>query len=219
MIRAVIFDMDGLLINSEPFWQQAEKEIFGSVGLQLTTEMCESMMGLRIDEVVEHWYNYQPWEDPSKDEIREKIVDRVMELIGEKGQLMQGVKYIIDFFSNKNLKMAIASSSNMRIITFVVEKFDLAQHFEIIHSAEYEKYGKPHPDIFIHTAQKLSVSSLECIVLEDSFNGVIAAKAARMKVIAIPEPTTYSQTRFDISELKLKSLDEFGEHEWQSLNT
>lgn len=218
MVRAVIFDMDGLLINSEPFWQQAEKEVFGSVGLQLTTAMCESMMGLRIDEVVEHWYNYQPWVGPSQDDIRERIVDRVIELIEENGKLMQGVEYAIDFFASRDLKMSIASSSNMRIISSVVEKFNLEQHFSIIHSAEFEKYGKPHPDIFIHTAQKLEVSPLECLVFEDSFNGVIAAKAARMKVIAIPEPLSYPQTRFDIADIKLSNLSEFNTTHWDALN-
>lgn len=219
MIRAVIFDMDGLLINSEPFWQQAEKDIFGKVGIQLTTAMCESTMGLRIDEVVDLWYNYQPWDGPSKDEIRESIVDRVIELIAEQGKLMEGVESTIDFFTAKGLKMSIASSSNMRIISFVVEKFELASHFEIIHSAEFEKYGKPHPDIFIHTAERLSVSPLECLVFEDSFNGVLSGKAARMKVVAIPEPTAYQQTKFNIADLKLKSLNDFNETEWKALNS
>lgn len=210
--------MDGLLINSEPFWQQAEIEIFDTVGLKLTRAMCEQMMGLRIDEVVHHWYEYQPWEGPSQEEIKDQIIDRLIGLIGEKGKLMEGVEYIIQFFSDKEIKMSIASSSNMRIIEFVVEKFELAKHLEVIHSAEFEKCGKPHPDIFIHTAQKLGVNPIDCLVFEDSFNGVIAAKAARMKVVAIPEPNAYPQSRFDIGDLKLRNLQEFGDEQWESIS-
>lgn len=217
MPQAVIFDMDGLLINSEPFWQQSEIEVFGTVGVNLTREMCEQMMGLRIDEVVQHWYDYQLWTGPSQEEIKDKIIDRLIELIGESGQLMDGVEYILKFFGDKGVKMSIASSSNLRIIEYVVDKFGLAKHFELIHSAELEKYGKPHPDIFIHTAHKMSVNPVDCLVFEDSFNGLVAAKAARMKVVMIPEPNAYPQTRFDIGDFKLKNLNEFGEEEWNNL--
>jgi sugar-phosphatase len=207
--KAVIFDMDGLLINSEPFWQQAEKEIFKTVGIELSTAMCESMMGLRIDEVVDHWFNYQPWKDVSKDQIREQIVKRVIELIHTNGKLMDGVKEVLEMIKAKGLPMAIASSSNMEIINAVVEKFELGAYFQLLHSAEYEKYGKPHPDIFIHTAEQLGVSPMDCLVFEDSFNGLLAAKAARMTCALVPEPSSFDQARFVIADLKLRSLADF----------
>ena len=93
-ISAVIFDMDGLLIDSEPFWQQAEKIVFKKVGIELTTEMCYETMGLRIDEVVMYWYEKKPWDHISLQEIQAEIIDRVIELIHENGKQKEGVSFV-----------------------------------------------------------------------------------------------------------------------------
>lgn len=208
-IQAVIFDMDGLLIDSEPIWREAEKEIFAEVGITLTDEMCFTTVGLRIDEVVEHWFEKFPWENESQENIKEKIIDKVIELILLKGELLPGVLKSIDFFQKNNFPTAIASASPMKIINAVVQKFNLEKYFSIIHSAEKEEYGKPHPAVFISTAKLLNVLPQHCLVFEDSLNGVIAAKAARMKVIAVPEPIHYENSKFEIADLKLSSLNNF----------
>lgn len=105
--------------------------------------------------------------------------------------------------------MAIASSSSMKIIENVVQKLEIAKYFAVIHSAEFESYGKPHPQVFISTAQKLRVNPEECIVFEDSKYGMIAALAARMKVIVIPEKKDLNASWHTISTMKLKSLSDF----------
>jgi len=83
MIKGVIFDMDGLLIDSEPLWQEAEIETFTRVGVPLTREMTRETMGLRVDEVVEHWFSRYPWEEPSKKEIESKVVKPRLIKVGE----------------------------------------------------------------------------------------------------------------------------------------
>lgn len=209
MLEAIIFDMDGLLIDSEPIWREAEKEIFAEVGITLTDEMCFTTVGLRIDEVVNHWHAKFPWENPSQEMIKEKVIDQVIELILQKGEILPGVIQTIEYFHSKNYPLAIASASSMRIIDAVTEKLKIKKYFTIIHSAEFEEYGKPHPAVFISTAKKLNVLPQNCLVFEDSLNGVIAAKAARMKVIAVPEPIHFENLKFAVADWKLRTLLEF----------
>jgi mannitol-1-/sugar-/sorbitol-6-/2-deoxyglucose-6-phosphatase len=219
MIKAVIFDMDGLLIDSEPFWREAEGRVFESLGLTLTPEMFEEVMGLRIDEVVKHWYNYKPWSSCSLKEVEVRILTIVEQLIREKGELMEGVLETITYINEKNVKIALASASPLKIIDVVLNKFNLRQNFKIVHSAQFEEYGKPNPSIYINTAKQLSVSPSHCLVFEDSFNGLIAAKAARMMSIAIPSYNVIHQTKFDIADFKFNSLTEFGDSYWHILDS
>ncbi|MCH8018716.1 HAD hydrolase-like protein, partial [candidate division KSB1 bacterium] len=114
MIKAVIFDMDGVLIDSEPFWQEAEKLIFAQVGIQLTTKMCMETMGMRVDEVVTYRYEKQPWQGKSLEDIESEILDEMETSITLKGEAMEGVGYILNFFQRKNIRLALASSSYMR---------------------------------------------------------------------------------------------------------
>lgn len=216
MIKAVIFDMDGLLIDSEPVWREAEKEVFALVGITLTEEMCFQTVGLRIDEVVRHWKNKFPWDNCEDKVIEEKIIQRVIELIKEKCKVLPGVYEAIKFFKDKNIPLAIASASAVPIIETVIEKLNIRNEFKVIHSAQNEQSGKPHPAVYLATAKLLNVDPTECLVFEDSFNGVIAAKAARMKVIAVPEDIHYGELRFHAADWQLKSLVEV--EEWWENN-
>src|SRR6185369_7109912 len=103
MIQAIIFDMDGLLIDSEPLWEEAELEVFNQVGVPLTSEMTKQTMGLRVDEVVQHWFDLYPWKDISHKEMEAKIVEKVIALIKEKGTAKEGVNEMIRFFKDKNM--------------------------------------------------------------------------------------------------------------------
>jgi mannitol-1-/sugar-/sorbitol-6-/2-deoxyglucose-6-phosphatase len=218
MIKAVIFDMDGLLIDSEPFWQEAEINIFSTVGLHLTREMCMQTMGYKISEVIPYWYNRKPWSGKSFEQLESEIFEEAIRLIVEKGEPMPGVKYILDFFKERKLKIGLASTSPMRIINTVLSKLSITHYFEMLNSAEYEEYGKPHPAVFINGAKKLDIETHSCLVFEDSFNGLIAAKAARMKTISIPDKYYFNQAKFDIADFKLNSLLEFNDSHLEQLN-
>jgi sugar-phosphatase len=218
MIQALIFDMDGLLIDSEPLWRKAEIEVFAKVGIRLSQDDCKETMGYRLNEVVDLWYARQPWEGLSKREIEEGILDRVSELILSEGKVMEGVHKTIQSCMDLNLKMAIASSSPMKLIMSVVQLLGMERSFDVLHSAEFESYGKPHPAVFISTSNKLGVSPHNCLVLEDSLHGVISALAAKMKVVAVPDSDQYSNPKFRIADRVLKSLNELNlEAELQEL--
>jgi sugar-phosphatase len=202
MLQAVIFDMDGLLIDSEPHWRAAEIEIFGKLGLVLTEEQCMQTM----------------WPQRSLQEVEDDIVQAVEDLVNNHGTAMAGVTETIALFQRLGFRIALASSSSMRLITCVLRKLGIREAFEVVHSAEFEEYGKPHPAIFLSTARQLGISPTQCLVFEDSFNGLIAAKAARMKAVAVPEGEHYAQTRYDFADLKLRSLLEFQEKNLAALS-
>jgi mannitol-1-/sugar-/sorbitol-6-/2-deoxyglucose-6-phosphatase len=218
MIEAVIFDMDGVLLDSEPFWHEAEMEVFASVGLNLTREQCMETMGVPVDEVVAIRYGQQPWTNKSQKQVENEILQGVIRRVQEDGRCMDGVQELIQLFRNKNLRLALASSSPVRLIDAVLTKLNLRAVFDVIHSAEHEEYGKPHPAVFLSTAKELAIHPRQCLVIEDSFNGLIAAKAAGMKSLVVPMKQQQMETRFDIADLKLHSLTEFSQEHWQRLN-
>ncbi len=96
----------------------------------------------------------------------------------------------------------------LALVNVVVEKLGIGHCLDAIKSAEFLPYGKPHPQVYLECAQALGVSQLQCICFEDSFNGMIAVKAARMKCIVIPAPEQHAETRWDAADIKLRSLEE-----------
>jgi sugar-phosphatase len=208
-IKAIIFDMDGLLVNTEPMWKQAEIEVFGKVGHVLTEDDCRQTMGMRIDEVVNHWFNIKPWDGFTRKEITDAIMDRMEALIRENGEAMSGAIETIEACKSAGYKVAIASSSHERLIDSVMDKLELNELIGVRCSAQNESFGKPHPAVFLTAAAWMNVLPTECLVFEDALHGVIAAKAARMFCIAVPDENDISDPRFAIADLTIKSLKDF----------
>jgi mannitol-1-/sugar-/sorbitol-6-/2-deoxyglucose-6-phosphatase len=218
MINAVIFDMDGLLIDSEPLWRRAQIAVFGDLGIALSEEMCLQTMGLRVDQVVQYWAEKYPGKIQDRELVRDDIVKNVRELVRKEGVEMRGVKSILEFLKQKKVRMAIASSSDVVLIDTVVDKLGIRDYFELIHSAEFEEYGKPHPGVYIHTAKKLKVPPENCLAFEDSLNGLLAAKSARMRCVSIPDKDIAKDARLALADVVLDSLDDFRDAVWTSLN-
>lgn len=204
--QLVIFDMDGLLIDSEPYWKIAEKEVFGKLGLNLTDDLLRQVMGFRLSEVVKHWYHYQPWPNPNFEQTERDVLNCVKQLIQQHANAMPGVYEVLTHCKNKNYNIALASSSAMELIDVVIDKLNIRHYFDVVWSAQYEEYGKPHPAIFLSVAKQLNIEPKNCVVFEDAINGVIAAKATRMYCIAIPEEVSYNDPRFAIADVKVRSL-------------
>lgn len=218
MIKAAIFDMDGLLIDSEPIWRESEIHIFDQYGIQLTEDDCRGTTGMRVGEVVEHWALKFPEANLNCKSVEKEIVDYVANLVDLKGEALPGVIEAIEFFKQKNIPRAIASASSLKLIEKVVTKLNIKNEFSVIQSAEFMNYGKPHPEVFLETAIKLKIRCEECLVFEDSVYGVWAGKAAKMKVVAIPDAENFSKNGYCIADIKLNSLHEFTEQVWMELN-
>ncbi|HUR12412.1 MAG TPA: hexitol phosphatase HxpB [Flavitalea sp.] len=216
-IKAVIFDMDGLLIDSEPFWQESGKETLEQFNAELTDEQYHSSTGLRTKEWVDLWFTHFGIDPIYSGQAESTIVSKALEKIGANGKGMSGVDYLFNFFTNKEMKIGLASSSPVALIEVVATKLNIRQHLNAIASAEDLTYGKPHPQVFLDCAKQMSVSPLECLVFEDSLNGVIAAKAARMKCIAVPDPVFRKDARWSVADVVLNSLDEFDEEKFNDI--
>ena len=208
-MKAAIFDMDGLLIDSEPLWREAEISVLGSLGVPLTRELCRQTLGVRLDGVVRHWYEKFPWQNKSLEVVEAQILEVVSRLILERAKPMPGVREIINLLSAAKYELAVASSSPMQLIRTALEKFGIIEFFSVLHSADAEDEGKPNPAVYLTTMSRLGVDPIHCIAFEDSVLGVRAAKRAGARVIAVPDPTDLSDPRFADADVVLSSLTEF----------
>lgn len=197
-MKAVIFDMDGVIINSEPLHHKVEREIVEELGGKLSDEEVASFVGTT---------DYNMWSKIKKkfnfklsvEELIEMKKERFMKEIDE----IQLVPNFIDFMLSlykKGYLMAIASSNNRKIVDTIVNKFQLYKYMKFIISGEEVKRSKPDPEIFLTAAKKMNVTPSDCIVIEDATNGVKAAKAAGMKCIGLKNTDTGKQ---DLSEADL----------------
>ncbi|ELY2644236.1 hexitol phosphatase HxpB [Cronobacter sakazakii] len=208
-ILAAIFDMDGLLIDSEPLWDQAELEVMATLGVDTSRRHeLPDTLGLRIDLVVALWFAQQPWNGPSLDEVTQRIITRAMTLVEEKRPLLPGVADAIALCKAQGLKVGLASASPLRMLERVLTLFDLREQFEVLASAEHLPYSKPHPQVYLDAAAKLGVDPLCCVTLEDSVNGMVATKAARMRSIVVPAEENRSDARWALANVRLNSLTE-----------
>lgn len=215
--NTVIFDMDGLLIDSEPLWQEAADRVFRDYGLHLSPQLYSTTTGLRTREFVDHWFRYFKFSGADAQDAEQKIIAHVVELIRQKGRPMPGVAHIINFFLGKQFKIGMATSSGRAVIDEAVRLLGIGGHLQFIASAEGLPYGKPHPQVYLDCAAGLGSHPSSCICFEDSFNGMIAAKAARMKCIIVPSPHDAQRPAWGAADLRISSLQNFNELLLQSL--
>jgi sugar-phosphatase len=211
-IQATLFDMDGLLIDSEVLWHEAEIEIFGALGVDIDEATDRSTKGVFVAEVVEYWYARYPWSEPSTSEVVDMLLARVGELVEAKGRLLPGAVRAIELTSARG-PVALASSTPLFLIERCLAHFGLTDRFVSLHSAEFEPFGKPHPGVFLTAAAALGVAPDRCLVFEDSSAGVLAAKAGRMTVVAVPTTSDRALAAFSLADLVLDSLEDLSE-EW-----
>jgi sugar-phosphatase len=216
-LNTVIFDMDGLLIDSEPLWNEAADEIFRQYQLCITPQQYATTTGMRVKEFVIWWFNMYkiPLEYAPKAE--RDICDLVVSKVQTKGRPMGGIEHIFNFFIERKFKIGLASSSGMDLIDVVVDKLGIRSYLNSLCSAAQLVHGKPHPQVYLNCAEELNSHPLECLCFEDSFNGLIAAKAARMKCVVVPSLHDSKQVRFNAADLKISSLQNFNDLLLQTL--
>jgi sugar-phosphatase len=209
----VIFDMDGVIVDSEPFWRRVEAECFDELGADIRPFLGHGLtMGLRVDQAIRFLVAASELDGIDEAALVEKVVAGIVSAIANDAELMPGVVAALDFFADAGLGIGLASGSTPPVITAVMEKFNLAGRFEVICSAADDLIGKPNPAIFLRAAAMLGAEPAEILVIEDSLNGVIAAKAAMMRCVAVPHPDDATDPRFSIADLMLGSLAELPAH-------
>jgi mannitol-1-/sugar-/sorbitol-6-/2-deoxyglucose-6-phosphatase len=220
-LAAAVFDMDGLLIDSEPLWRQAEIRIFGTLGVALTAERCGETRGMVVNEVTRHWFEKYPWEGPTPDAVAAEIVDAVASLLAAGVTLKPGAGQALFSCRERGLALAVASSSPLRLIETVVDRLGLRSWFGVLHSAQDEPAGKPDPSVFLTTAVRLGVDPPRCVVFEDSPAGVRAAVAAGMVCVAVPEAdvvvTDADARNFESADMVIDTLEDVDDDFWTRL--
>ncbi len=204
--KALIYDMDGLLVDSMIYWLEMDREFFAERGWDMTEDLVRIMTGKSEKEntlILKQTFG--------GDEEIDKMVlarrEKINIIYKEKTMAMPGVITLIKKTKEKGLKQAVASGAPEHTIKITVDRFGWADHFDELFSVEHvEHKGKPEPDVFLHTAKKLGVKPEECVVLEDAENGVVAAKRAGMACIAVPDDR-WSFGDFSSADLIVDSLE------------
>ncbi|MBU6233226.1 MAG: hexitol phosphatase HxpB [Acidobacteria bacterium] len=212
MLRATIFDMDGLLLDSEKLWHEAEVEILGDLGVPINRDGTRLTKGMFVAEVVSFWNQRHPWSGPSESDVVDQILGRVGDLVEDVGEMMPGAVRALELTGERG-PIVVGSSTPLPLIERCLRHFDLLSHFQSLHSADSEPYGKPHPGVFLSAARALGVAPSACLVVEDSAAGVLAAKAGRMTCVAVPVPEERRLPAFGIADLVLESLNDLSS-EW-----
>ena len=211
MIKAVIFDMDGVLVNSEPYHFDFEKNHLKEMGITITDRELENFVGISVEnfwKTIRERYNV----DETIERLVEQDTDLRVSYFSNIRNLesVDGVRELIVTLRDKGIKTAVASSSHIRLIETVLEKTGLAEYFDETVSGCDVENGKPAPDIFLRTAEILGEGTEDCVVIEDSFNGLKGTKAAGMKCIAFRNPESGNQD-LSAADLVIDSFTETGE--------
>jgi HAD superfamily hydrolase (TIGR01509 family) len=184
VIEAVIFDLDGVLIDSEHVWDQVREQLARERSGQWHQRAQADMMGMSSKEWSRYMHDVIGLPEPPE-EINREVVQRMEDRYAERLPLIDGAVAAVRRIAG-TFRLGLASSSNRSIIDAVLPRADLADLFEVTVSSEEVAAGKPSPDVFVEAARRLGVDPERCAAIEDSANGIRAAHAARMRVIAIP---------------------------------
>jgi HAD superfamily hydrolase (TIGR01509 family) len=206
-ISAVIFDMDGVIIDSEPIHFKLERQMFEDLGFSLTTEEHESFLGTNGFEMFNRLKARFGFTDPVETLVEEERTRYLRELESGRIPAVPGVMELIAVLSEAGVLLAVASSAPHEQIDMVLKRYGIAQHFEVRVSGDDVPRSKPNPGIFLRTAELLRMMPKECVVVEDSAAGVGAARAAGMRCIAFDAPASPTQ---DLSgaDVRVESMED-----------
>ncbi len=216
MIKAIIFDMDGVMIDSEPLWEKTERILLARREIEYSPDYRDKIVGLNQNDSGRLMISTFKLSE-SVEEIIAERVEILTSIYKNELETVQGLVPLLDDLNERNYPLAVASSSPMRVINFVLDMFALNEYFSVVVSGECTDNGKPHPDIYLETARLLGVEPHECVAIEDSINGVLSAKAAGMTCIAVPDKRL-TPDRFESADHICESLGQINLNLIRDLN-
>jgi HAD superfamily hydrolase (TIGR01509 family) len=185
-VEAVVFDLDGVLLDSEHVWDEVREQLAHERGGRWSERAQADMMGMSSDEWSRYMHDTIGLRDPPET-INEEVVSRMLTRYERELPLIEGAVAAVRRLAG-SFRLALASSSNRPIITVALEGARLAPLFEVTVSSEEVARGKPAPDVFLEAARRLALAPARCAAIEDSGNGIRSAHSAGMRVVAIPNP-------------------------------
>lgn len=214
MIKAIIFDMDGVLIDSEQIWDEAEKTVFSSYGISVTEADQLLTRNMNMLEVSEYWSkkSLSPF---SMQASQQGVIDHVCQQIQKKPRAMEGALNLLKHLQRSNLPIGLATNAPRPVCNTVMQCLEIEQYFTSIQTADDVENTKPHPEIYLKSASTLQVEPNHCLVFEDSPTGVKAAYAAGMQVIYVNPRRRADTSILTIIRSALVSLEHFSWSEQQ----
>lgn len=212
--KAVIFDMDGVLVDDFEPWLKFDKKFLNGFGIAPDNEYIKFVNGRSEEEVV-HWVKERYCLQLSEEEIMAARQDWVKSIYENSSHPMAGAEELLKKIKNSNLKLALCSGAKMWMIEIILERFNWRNYFEAVVSSDHVDYkGKPDPEIYLHTARLLKIIPADCVVIEDAENGVVSAKSAGMKCIGFKDlrfnlPDDLSRADLVVNSLEDKKIFEF----------
>ncbi|NQT24105.1 HAD family phosphatase [candidate division KSB1 bacterium] len=211
MLSCVIFDMDGVISDSEPLHHIAERKLLAQFDVELAQDEIESFTGMSTNPMLQHLIDTYNISTPLENLARQ-LTENLHQVFSERIKPIPQAIPLIQSLNEQGIPLAVGSSSSPRLIDLVLDKLDIQVYFKAVVSGHEVSKSKPHQDIFLEIASRLHVSPQECVVIEDSKNGVLAAKEAGMVCVGFESPNSPNQdlSRADwiIDDLSLiKTID------------
>lgn len=206
--KAAVFDMDGLLLDSEPHWDVVIEAVLGEQGVVLTESIRNLTVGMRLEETLGIWRAHFPAAVLEKAHIGARLAEGMRERMRHV-EAKPGAVEAVRLCHEAGCRLAVASSSPSEVIAAGLRRLGIAELFHAVVSADGEPQGKPHPGVFLTAARRVEVPPEDCIAFEDSLNGMKAVLAAGMHCVAVPEAHNQGHPAFDAAHRRLVSLLEF----------
>ena len=184
--RVVIFDLDGVLADSEPWWNEIDAKLLAQYGVRYRGEYHRNVLGVSYRLAVE-FFKKAFGLSVSTDELIQRRGEIATEFFANRVGLFPSAKEVLQELRRMNLRLAVATSSVSASARPFLDRHQLTAFFDVIVTGDEIEHGKPHPDIYLRAAAKLNVAADACLVIEDALAGIAAAKAAKMCVAAIPD--------------------------------
>ena len=184
--RAVIFDLDGVLADSEPWWNEIDAKLLAAHGVTYRGEYHRNVLGVSYRLAVE-FYKKAFGLSASVEELMRRRGEIAADFFANRINVFPSAKTVLQELRQMNLHLAVATSSVSASARPFLARHGLTTFFEVVVTGEEVEHGKPHPEIYLRAAEKLGIAAAACLVIEDALSGIAAAKAAKMRVAAIPD--------------------------------
>ena len=206
MNGGVIFDLDGVIIDSEPFWAEALKKTFREIGVELTDSQAKLTRGRNYKEVVNFWCKQKKLDISETDTISQKLLLNLLGMIDNRHILMDGAIEVIKMLREKGMKVGIATSSPAALIEKVITKYNLDKYIDSFTHGEEVSHSKPNPEIYLRQSEKMGIPPGNIIAVEDSVTGMVSAYSAGCIVIAMPSKEEKLRREFGLAHYIIYSL-------------